>query len=223
MPTPAPRVPDALLLVTTGCPHCPTVLAGLSELVKAGRIGRLEVVNVSRHPEAAQRLGVRSLPWLRLGPFELDGLRSFTELARWAERAGTEDGMADYFDELLREGRLKQAVDILARDPAQFGALLRLIERPDTELQVRVGVSALMEEYEGTAPLMALVERLGELTRHKDAHIRGDACHFLALTRDPRALAYLRALRNDPEPQVRELAAEGLATLARTAAAAPDA
>src|SRR3990172_7025027 len=141
--------PDALLLIAPGCPYCATVLAALGELVKSGAIARLEVVNLAQRSEIARSVGVRTVPWLRLGPFELDGLRSFTELARWAERAGTEEGMADYFDELLREGRLKQAVDILARDPAQFGALLRLIERPDTELQVRVGVSALMEEYEG--------------------------------------------------------------------------
>ncbi|MBI5612553.1 MAG: HEAT repeat domain-containing protein, partial [Gammaproteobacteria bacterium] len=46
-----------------------------------------------------------------------------------------------------------------------------------------------------------------------DAHIRGDACHYLALTRDSRAITHLECLLNDPERQVRELAADGLAAL----------
>ena len=97
-------VPDALLLIASGCPHCPTVLQGLSELVKAGVIGRLEVVNIGAHPEIAQGHGVRGVPWLRLGPFELEGLRAPAELRRWAERAGSNAGMADYVAELLKTG-----------------------------------------------------------------------------------------------------------------------
>ena len=65
---------DALLLIATGCNHCPAVLEGLSRLLKQGRIGRLDVVNLAVHPETGQALGVRSVPWTRIGPFELEGL-----------------------------------------------------------------------------------------------------------------------------------------------------
>jgi len=206
--------PDALLLIAPGCPYCATVLAALGELVKSGAIARLEVINLAQRSEIARSVGVRTVPWLRLGPFELEGLRSLSELKRWAERAGTKEGMADYFDELLRDGKLEAVLELLARDPTQLGALLHLIERPDTDLQVRVGVSAIMEEYEGHAALQDLVARLGALTRHKNAHVRGDAAHYLSLTHDPRAVFCLQSLRHDPERQVRELAAEGLAVLA---------
>ena len=56
-------IPDALLLIASGCPHCPTVLTGLTELVKHGLIGRLEVVNVGIHPERASALKARTVPW----------------------------------------------------------------------------------------------------------------------------------------------------------------
>lgn len=206
--------PDALLLIAPGCPYCPTVLAALGELVKSGAIGRLEVVNLAQRSEIGRDLGVRTVPWVRLGPFELEGLRSLSELRRWAERAGTEEGMADYFDELLRDGNLEAVLELLARDPARLGALLHLLERPGTDLQVRVGISAVMEEHESRAALQDLIPRLGALTRHKDAHVRGDAAHYLSLTHDPRAVFHLQSLRHDPERQVRELAAEGLAELA---------
>ena len=34
--------PDALLLLSTHCPHCPAVLAALADLVKQGAIGRTD-------------------------------------------------------------------------------------------------------------------------------------------------------------------------------------
>ena len=94
--------PDALLLLTSTCPYCPTVLAALSDLVKSGDIGRLEVVNIGTRPEIAQQYGVRTVPWMRIGPFELEGLRSPAELKQWVERAGTPEGLAEYFHELPR-------------------------------------------------------------------------------------------------------------------------
>ena len=42
--------PDALLLLSPGCAHCPSVLEGLSQLLKKGELGRLEVVNILAHP-----------------------------------------------------------------------------------------------------------------------------------------------------------------------------
>jgi hypothetical protein len=208
--------PDALLLTATGCPHCPTVHAGLSELVKQGKIGHLEVVNISTHPEVAQQHGVRGVPWLRLGPFELQGLRSPAELAQWAARAGTPAGMAEYFRELLDTGELAKVIAVVQRDSGQLDALLLLLADPDTALGVRVGIGAVMEEFSGTAELRQRVEKPGRLTLSKDEHIRGDAAHFLALTRDARALVFLKPLVNDAEEQVREIARESLSALEDT-------
>ena len=59
--------PDAQILLATGCAHCPAVLEGLSRLLKLGKIGRLEAVNIVEHPQAAQAVGTRSVPWTRIG------------------------------------------------------------------------------------------------------------------------------------------------------------
>lgn len=205
--------PDALLFIATGCPHCPTVLAGVSELVKQGKIGRLEVVNIAAHPDTAEKHGVRGVPWLKLGPFELEGLRSPAELKQWAERAGTRAGLAEHFRELLDTGALPRVLAALKRDPAGLDALLLLLADPGTALGVRVGIGAVMEEFAGSAALQKLVAELGALTHSKDAHVRGDAAHYLGLTRDARAAAYLKPLVDDPETQVREIARESLALL----------
>ncbi|MBI3570731.1 MAG: thioredoxin family protein [Gammaproteobacteria bacterium] len=206
-------VPNALLLTTSICPYCPTVQAGLAELVKQGKIDRLEIVDIGTHPEVAQQYGVRGVPWLRLGPFELQGLRSPTELAQWAERAGTIAGMAEYFRESLDTGELAKVIALVKRDSSAFDALWLLLADPDTALGVRVGIGAVLEEFAGSAPLQKQLDALGKLTQNRLAHVRGDAAHYLALTRDTRALPYLQALLNDPEAQVREIAREGVMLL----------
>ena len=213
--------PDALLLLTSTCPYCPAVLAALSELVKSGDIGRLEVVNIGVHPEIAQQHGVRTVPWVRLGPFELEGLRSPAELKQWAERAGTPEGLAEYFHELLKEGALPKVSAQAAREPAALDALLRLLGDTDTELTVRIGINAVFEELEGSPALQRTVQPLAALTSHGDAHIRGDAAHLLSLTRDASVRPVLEKLLTDEVADVREIASEGLARLATGSPATP--
>jgi len=206
--------PDALLLLTTTCPYCPAVLAALNDLVKSGDIGRLEVVNIGTHPDIARQYGVRTVPWVRIGPFELEGLRSPAELKQWVERAGTPEGLAEYFHELLKEGALQKVSAQAARNPASLDALLRLLGDTDTELTVRIGINAVFEELEGSPVLQRCVQPLAALTSHNDAHIRGDAAHLLSLTRDTGARPVLEKLLNDSVADVREIAREGLERLA---------
>jgi thiol-disulfide isomerase/thioredoxin len=206
--------PDALLLLTSTCPYCPAVLVALSDLVKSGDIRRLEVVNIGTHPEAAQQYGVRTVPWVRLGPFELEGLRSPAELKQWVERAGTPEGLAEYFHELLKEGALPKVSAQAARDPAALDALLRLLGDSDTELTVRIGINAVFEGLEGSRSLLRAVDALIALSTHRDAHIRGDAAHLLSLTHDLSVQPHLQRLLADEVADVREIAHEGLERLA---------
>ena len=204
--------PDALLLLGTHCPHCPSVLQGLANLVKAGTLGTLKIVNIEQRVDIARELGVHSVPWVRIGTFELQGLRSEQEFAEWAARASSNSGMAEWLNELLSSGQLDQVLDRVRSDPAVMDALLQLFTDTDTQLNTRIGISATMEHLENTDTLRALVDQLGELTRHEDARIRGDACHYLALSGSSKAAGYIRPLLQDADAEVREVARESLET-----------
>lgn len=205
--------PDALLFIAPGCPHCPAVLQGLSDLLKQGAIGHLEVINVAVHPEQAAALGVRAAPWTRLGPFELEGAQTPQELRRWAELAGSPAGITRYLEQLLRDGQLARAEQQLARHPDWLAQLLPLLTQPDTPMQVRVGVGALLEGQAGSAELQALVPALGELSRAADHSVRADACHYLGLSGSAEAAAFLQARLADESSEVREIAGEALEML----------
>jgi HEAT repeat protein len=205
--------PDATLFVSSHCPHCPTVLQAMAELVKTGRIRQLQVFNLEHASEEAASRGIRSVPWIRIGPFELTGLHGESELAKWAERAASAEGYGEYLVELIGNRQLKEAADLIRRDPGLQQALIALLGNPATELSIRIGASALMEELAGSVTLRALLPSLTALGRHEDARIRGDAAHYLGLSGDRTAIDELRRLLQDADAEVREIAAESLAAI----------
>jgi thiol-disulfide isomerase/thioredoxin len=202
--------PDALLLISTHCPHCPAMLSALAELVKQGAIGRLEAVNLEQHPEVGHAFGVRSVPWLRLGRIELAGVHSKAELTGWAAKADSEAGLADWFHMLLKEGQLPKAQALIEADPTLLAAVLPIVGNVEASLNVRLGAGVLLENFAGSDTLRALLPRLGELSQHSDARVRADACHYLGLTGVAAAHYWLDARLSDDDADVREIAAESL-------------
>lgn len=209
----AATVPDALLFITPGCPHCPVVLQGLSDLVKQALIGKLTVVNVAAHPELAAEYGVRAAPWLRLGPFTLTGAHTTAELRQWIEWSSGDEGVAHYVEHLLKEGGFKQAGIFIAEDTQRLKPLLAIVADPEKSIEVRVGVDALLESYGNTPALQSLLPQLAALTRHTDHRVRADACHLLGLSGSAAARPYLASCLSDINEEVREIAAESLQLL----------
>lgn len=205
--------PDALMLLGTQCPHCPYVLASLSDLVKRGVLSKLEVVNLEQRPDVAQNLGVQSVPWVRIGRFELTGLRSKAELESWIAKAGSEEGDVQYIEELLAEGRVNRVLGMIEEDNQLMHALIGLIGDGDARINARLGVGVIMEEYEGKLALQVLIPELGELTANEDPRVRSDACHYLSLTHSAAALEYIERLVHDENHEVREVAQESIDAL----------
>ena len=205
--------PDARLFTAPGCPLCATVLQGLNKLVKQKLIGKLTVVNVAEHPEQAKEYGVRAAPWLRLGPFTLTGAHSTSELRQWAEWASGEEGSARYVEHLLKQGGYKQATAFIDADTHRLKSLLAIVADPGAKLEVRLGVSALLEAHANSPSLQDLLPQLAELTRDADHRVRADACHLLGLTGSAAARTHLETCLKDVHEEVREIAEEAMEEL----------
>ena len=206
-------LPHALLFTAPGCPHCPGVRAALQKLQQEGVIAELEVVNISEQAERAEQLGVRSVPWLRLGEFILTGAQTPQQLRQWAEHAADPAGMSGYLAHLLKGGELATAEKFLAAQPQHLHAVLPLLEDAQSPIQVRIGVSALLEGFEGSAALHELLPRLIALSEHTDHRLRSDACYFLGLTHSAAARETLQRCTGDGHEEVREIASEALLSL----------
>ncbi len=209
----SPSLPHALLFTAPGCPHCPGVKTALQKLQQEKLIAELEVVDISEQAEKAAALGVRSVPWLKLGEFILTGAQTPQQLRQWAERAADPAGMSGYLAHLLKDGELATAERLLTSQPQHLHALLPLLEDALSPIQVRIGVSALLEGFEGSAALRELLPQLITLSKHPDHRLRSDACHFLGLSHDEGAREALQRCTGDDHTEVREIASEALLSL----------
>jgi len=212
-PTSHPCAPQALLLTGPGCPHCASVRQALETLVNEGALGGIEEIDLSLAPQRAEALGVRSVPWMRLGTIELSGLHSLAELRHWAGLAARPEGLDLHLADLLANGQRAQVLSRVRREPALISRLAALIGNPDSELSVRIGVMATLEELQEDGLLNGQATHFLEHLAHPAPRVRADACHALTLVGGDDALAALQACRDDPDPEVMETARDGIETL----------
>ena len=204
---------SALLLIGPGCPHCASLMDVLAKMVKQGDVAKLEIANVAVLPETARNLGVRSVPWLRLGHIEFEGAHSEGEIKQWLQRMQSTEGMSVYFKQLLSQGKLDKVIEMVAANADYLHALVLLASDPETDMKVQLGVAAVIEDLQGNDVLSEIVDDLGKMATSANAKIRADAVHFLSLTPTSNALPYLQTLATDDNEEVREIAAEALAEI----------
>jgi hypothetical protein len=208
-------VPDAELLLAPGCPHCPAVLSALADMVKQGLIGELRVTNIAQRPDAAAERGVRGVPWIRIGPFELTGAHGGAELRDWAARATDPAAHQRFLTGQLEAGELDSVIAACRRAPELLPALLGLAADLETPYAVRIGIGAVVEELAGDERLVQVTDDLLTLSRSELATVRADAAHYLGLLGTEKAASRLGELLQDPDAEVREIASESLADLDR--------
>lgn len=201
------------LFIAPGCPHCPNVLQALSELIKDGDIAELEVSNIALVPEKAQDLNIRSVPWIKIGPFELAGAQTKGELKIWLNHAQSDTGMHDYFNKLFTSGELNKVISLVRKEPALLRHFPDMMQDDDTPLGAKIGMSAVFEELQGHASLQALIPALAKLLESKNASIRNDACYYLGLTESQEAIPYIQMLVDDETEEVRETITDAMSII----------
>lgn len=204
-------VPDALLLITGGCPHCPAALQALSGLLKEGAIGRLQVINVAIHTEEAESRGVQSVPWIKIGPFEVDGVVSPSKLRELAQGVNDDAVFDNWLLETLKTGKRQKFEALVRGEPQRIHALARLMNDPESSMMIRLGIGAILEELQTTGLTKPLVPAFSAMLNNEDRLIRADACHFLTLIGGEEIRQYMLACVDDADPEIREMAQDWLA------------
>ena len=208
--SPITSLPKVLMLMGTQCTYCGPMMQILTDLMKSGQIAELRVVNIEDNPDLAQQYGVRSVPWLQVGPFELSGSRSKKELSLWIERASSFEGISDYLEEVLLEGKIESANKLIQGHPQALENVIDLMADPEAKINVRLGVGVIIEEMALSEEFKIVIPRLIEYLSNDDARIRGDACHYLSLTEDISYLPAIKKLLLDENEEVREIAQDSL-------------
>lgn len=201
---------EVLMLMGTRCTFCGPMMQALTELMKAGHIAELQIVNIEDNLEFAEKLGVRSVPWLQIGPFELQGSRTKQELLLWLKRASSFEGITEYLEEVLSEGNIQLATKLIHDRPQVLENIMELMADPEAKINVRLGVGVIMEDMAELEPFEVAIPYLLRYLSSKDARLRGDACHYLSLTKDQAYISLIEELLSDESGEVREIAQDSL-------------
>ncbi|MDT8281771.1 MAG: thioredoxin family protein [Gammaproteobacteria bacterium] len=201
---------SVLMLMGPGCSYCGPMMQALTELMKAGKIAELRILDIQEHSELATELGVRSVPWLQIGPFELSGSRTKKEISLWLQRASGHQGLTEYIDEVLAEGNIAYAKKLIQHYPAALESVIDLMADADAKINVRLGVGVIIEELAATDQFKAVLPKLINYLSGDDARVRGDACHYLSLTNDVSVIPFIEKLLSDESAEVREIAQDSL-------------
>ena len=210
-------MPDARILIAPGCPHCGSVTEILTGLVKEGLIGQLEIINLSVHPEAAAEAGTRSVPWFRIGEYSFTGAHSAGEIRSWAEKAAQGEGWTAYYHDLLDNRQLEETAASLKEHPDRLCPLIASLDDKELPMVVKIGIGALLEDFEGDEALVQCIPELQALTESEDPATRADACHYLGLTGSQQVISIVEKLSNDEDRHVREIVTDVLEELGQSA------
>ena len=203
-------IPGVLMFMGPRCTYCGPMIQILIELMKVGRLADLRIIDIEKKPEMAASYGVRSVPWLQIGPFELQGSRTRKELELWLGRASRSEGITDYIEEVLAEGKIAAVEKLLQADPKVLNNVIEIMSNPDAKINVRLGVGVIIENIAETEAFKMVIPRLLEYLSSDDARVRGDACHYLSLTKDTSYIPVIEKLLSDDSEEVREIAQDSL-------------
>lgn len=214
-----PFSPTALMLLSSHCVHCPSVLDSLSKMIKSGEIAELQVINLEQNPDAMQTYKVRSVPWVRIGKHELTGVQTLEALQQRAQWAKDEHNsknninlVADY-DFKLSEGQADTVIQSIKNAPENIDSIVELLSDSGTVLSTRIGIGVVFEEFAGSDMLKSLIPTLGKLTQNEDSRIRADAFHYLGLSQDGSALPFLQQANDETDPEILEIISDSIEAL----------
>ena len=182
-------------------------------LLKKGTLAQLIAVNIEQQPDIAQKLGVRSVPWLQIGHYQLTGLQPLEAIEQRIHWMQQGHELVGRFDTLLSTGRAQTVINEITAQADNMQAIMDLLADSATVLSTRIGIGVIMEEFAETELLKQQFQQLAALSQHDDARIRADACHYLSLTADKAAIPVLQARLQDENIEVQEVAEDALETL----------
>lgn len=113
----------------------------------------------------------------------------------------------------MGRGFLENIIALFKQDRSLYRFIADMLG--DENLRVRLGVTALVEEFVGShqEELRAAVPGIIELLKHENPTIRGDAASVLGIIKDPAAIDALRACLHDVHAGVREVARDALSEI----------
>ena len=117
--------------------------------------------------------------------------------------------------DFIEMGHVENIIAMFKQDLSCYSLTDRLIQ--DERFMVRIGIAVLFEELHAIRPdeTQLAIPCLIPLLSNQTASTRGEAANLLGIIGSKEALAALSKLRNDPDPQVKEIVSDILSEASR--------
>ena len=176
---------NIILFISTQCPHCAQALELLSKAVKQGTISELKIINLAVLDSPEQYAHIRSVPFIQIGDFEFTGGLEKTELDAWINANKSKNFSSFYISTLLTDGHINQVENFIKRKPDYWLELIKLAQDDETNMQVRIGITAIFESMSNYIPNLTefddIISSLILATKTKNHAIRVDLFYILSL------------------------------------------
>ncbi len=204
------RPVELLVFVGASCPHCPGAVRSANRLALASPMVTVSIVDVQAHANLAEHFNVRTVPLTILdGDLAVTGVVHSAELVDNILSRDDEGHGRDLLLSLVEQGRFGHAALRMGTAPgaADFVAIWK-----SSATSLRIGLMMAVETAleDDRAALDGLVDGLLPVLRHEDPALRGDTADLLGRIGHPAAADALRALVDDPNRDVAEIASEAL-------------
>lgn len=199
---------ELVVFIGSTCPHCPQAARSALDLaLESDRITTV-IIDVARFPKLAEEYAVRSVPLTLIDrQLSVVGVVASAKLAEMIMARNGEDYDTRVFASLVEQGRLDPAAERLRADPT-----LLLTPWKQSTTSTRMGLMLVVEDVlDGDqSALDSIVSGLVKNLGSNDGALRGDTADLLGQIGNKAAIPGLRALKNDPNPDVAEIAEEAL-------------
>jgi thioredoxin-like negative regulator of GroEL len=201
---------ELLVFIAPTCPHCPQAVKIANQVALASPRITVTIVDVQQFPQLAERFSVSSVPLTVLDQdFSFTGVVPATKVAERILNRGSDAQRTEGFLNLIEGGRIPVAVEALCKGS---GLEPFLDGWKKSVTSQRIGLLMAAEEAleQNEEALDRISTDLLPLLRGDDAALRGDTADLLGRIGLSPAIDALKALLNDPNPDVAEIAEEAI-------------
>ncbi|MCP4676390.1 MAG: hypothetical protein GY854_12935 [Deltaproteobacteria bacterium] len=205
------RPASLIVFVAPACSHCPNAAREAGRIAVVSKAVNVSIIDVQQYPALAERFKVQSVPHTLLDEgMSWTGVVPAEKLAEQVLVRSSDAAEAELFLSLIEDGRLEEAARRLEADPGTAAHFYAAWKTSATSLRISLLLTVEDILEEGSTVLGGITKDLIELLKSEDAALRGDTADLLGRIGDPSALQALDALKNDPNPDVAEIAAEAI-------------
>ena len=81
------------------------------------------------------------------------------DLLLWIERASSFEGVSDYLEDVLSEGKIEYANKLIQRYPQALENVIDLMADPEAKIHVRRGVGGIIEDKAVSVEFKTVIHR----------------------------------------------------------------